>query len=158
MARNHKQLAIDAIELVKPAIEKLFDQTNRKELHIVVMDPRIKPWESTFEDAILYQESIKNLEWTIPFEVLARKKAAQAWRDRSSNINHQAIHPSSLRDEDVLFYGSFVYGDIVVACSGVQQWFDMLVSGWVALAFEQLAMNDYQQSKIDTPTKAYKNS
>jgi hypothetical protein len=156
MGIDHKQLAKDAVELVKPAIEKLFDQTNRRELHIVVMDPRIKPWESSFEGAILYEESIKNSEWSAPFDVFARKKAVQAWRDGTANINHQTIHPSSLRDDDVLFYGSFVYGDVVVACSGVEQWFDMLVSGWIALAFEQLAINDYQQTKIDNPTKAYK--
>jgi hypothetical protein len=156
MGIDHKQLAKDAVELVKPAIEKLFDQTNRRELHIVVMDPRIKPWESSFEDAILYEESIKNSEWSAPFDVFARKKAVHAWRDGTANINHQTIHPSSLRDDDVLFYGSFVYGDVVVACSGVEQWFDMLVSGWVALAFEQLAINNYQQTKIDNPTKAYK--
>lgn len=156
MEIDHKQLAKEAIELAKPSIEKLFNQTNRQELHIVIMDPRIKPWESTFENAILHEESIKNSSWSIPFDVLARKKAVQAWRDQSANINHQTLHPSSLRNDDVLFYGSFVYGNIVVACSGVEPWFDMLISGWIALAFEQLAINDYQQTKIDNPTKAYK--
>lgn len=156
MMRDHKQLAADAVDLVRPAIEKLFDQTNRKELHIVIMDPRVKPWESTFEEAILYQESIKNELWKVPFDVIAREKAAQAWRNQQANIHHQTMHPSSLRDNDVLFYGSFVYGDIVVACSGVEQWFDMLVSGWIALAFEQLAMSDYQKAKAVEPTKMHK--
>ncbi|TYL48766.1 hypothetical protein [Marinomonas sp. IMCC 4694] len=154
--RDHKQLAKDAIDLVKPAIETLFNQTNRKELHIVVMDPRVKPWESTFENAILYQESIKNTLWTVPFDVIAREKAAQAWRYQRANIDYQTKHPSSLKDNDVLFYGSFVYGDIVVACSGVEQWFDMLISGWIALAFEQLAMADYQKCKALEPTKMHK--
>ncbi|GAL19014.1 hypothetical protein JCM19235_2437 [Vibrio maritimus] len=36
--KSNKEIALDAIELVKPAIEKLFERTNRKELHIVVMD------------------------------------------------------------------------------------------------------------------------
>ncbi|QGG79676.1 hypothetical protein GH975_03465 [Litorivicinus lipolyticus] len=39
------------------------------------------------------------------------------------------------------FYGSFVYGSVIVACSGVEQWFDVLVSGWVAVAFEQLLVH-----------------
>lgn len=95
---THKQLAIDAVELVTPAIERLFDRTNRKEL--------------------------------------------QVWRDGSANINHQTIHPAFLHEEDVLFCESFVYGNIVVACSGVQQWFDMLVSAWIAVAIEQLAMHE----------------
>lgn len=154
--KDTKLLAAEAVELVKPAIERLFEQTNRKELHIVIMDPRIKPWEASFEEAILYEASIQNSEWTIPFNELARKKAQQAWRDGCANVNHQTVHPSSLRDDDVLFYGSFVYGNIVVACSGVQQWFDMLVSGWIALAFEQLTVHAYQNQKIDSPTNTYK--
>jgi hypothetical protein len=155
---THKQLAIDALELVTPAIERLFDKTNRKELHIVIMDPQVKPWESSFEDAILHEASLGNPnEWTIPFAQLARKKAQQAWRDGSANINQQALHPASLREDDVLFYGSFVYGNIVVACSGVQQWFDMLVSAWIAVAIEQLAMHQYQTMKIENPTQTYRN-
>jgi len=156
--RTHKQLAMDAVELVTPAIERLFEQTNRKELHIVIMDPKVKPWESSFEDAILHQASLgKPNEWTIPFDQLARKKAQQAWRDGSANINHQTLHPASLREDDLLFYGSFVYGNIVVACSGVQQWFDMLVSGWIAVAIEQLAIHQYQTAKIENPTQTYRN-
>ncbi|MEL0615149.1 hypothetical protein V6242_18645, partial [Marinomonas arenicola] len=70
--------------------------------------PRIKPCETTFEEAILYQESIKNSSWSTPFDVLARNKAAQDWRNKNANIHHQAEHPSSLRDDDDLCYGSFV--------------------------------------------------
>ena len=155
--KNHKQLAIDAVELVTPSIERLFNQTNRKELHIVIMDPQVKPWESSFEDAILHEASLgKPNEWTIPFDQLARKKAQQAWRDGCANLNHQTLHPASLREGDVLFYGSFVYGNIVVACSGVQQEFDMLVSGWLAIAIEQLTMHEYQTQKLEKPTQTYR--
>jgi len=141
---NHLEIAKQAVELVKPSIEALFEKTNRKELHIVIMDPRLKPWESKFEDAILYQESIKNLPWEKPFNEFALSKAEQAWRERQGNIVTQAMHPTSLREGDLPFYGSFVYGNVVVACSGVEQWFDMLVSGWIALAFEQLAIHEFQ--------------
>lgn len=142
---NHVDIAREAVALVKPSIEQLFKRTNRKELHIVIMDPRLKPWESGFNDAILYQESIQNTDpWEIPFDELARKKAEQAWRERQANIVVQTSHPSSLREDDIHFYGSFVYGNVVVACSGVEQWFDMLISGWVALTFEQLAVHEHQ--------------
>jgi len=142
---THEEIAQQAVTLVKPSIEALFDRTNRKELHIVIMDPRIKPWESDFGDAILYQESIRTLDaWEHPFDDFARNKAEQAWRDSQANIVAQARHPSSLREGDLPFYGSFVYGNIVVACSGVEQWFDMLVSGWIALAFEQLMIHEQQ--------------
>jgi hypothetical protein len=142
---KHLDIAKQAVQLVKPSIEELFKRTNRKELHIVIMDPRIKPWEANFNDAILYEESIKNSEWQLPFDEFARKKALQAWRERQANIVTQAMHPSSLREDDLPFYGSFVYGNVVVACSGVEQWYDMLISGWIALAFEQLMIHEFQQ-------------
>ncbi len=145
---NHLDVAREAVTLVKPSIEELFKRTNRQELHIVIMDPRIKPWESDFNDAILYQESIRTMEkWEKPFDDFALNKAEQAWRDRQANIVAQTMHPSALRDDDLPFYGSFVYGNIVVASSGVEPWFDMLVSGWIALAFEQLAIHEYQLAK-----------
>ena len=155
--RSHKQLAIDAVQLVTPSIEQLFNHTNRKELHIIIMDPQVKPWESSFEGAILHEASLGNPEqWTIPFDQLARKKAQQAWREGAANLNNQSVHPTSLREGDILFYGSFVYGNVVVACSGVEQWFDMLVSGWLAVAMEQLAIHDYQAQKLQNPTQAYR--
>lgn len=110
-----------------------------------------------FEDAILYEESLGDPDnWTIKFDHLARKKAQQAWRESTSNLTLHSQHPSSLRDEDLLFYGSFVYGNVVVACSGVQQWYDMLISGWIAVAIEQLAMHEYQTEKAENPTKTYR--
>ena len=52
-------------------------------------------------------------------------------------------HDASLREDELRFFSSFVYVD-VVACSGVQQWYDMLISGWIAVAIEQLFMHEYQ--------------
>ncbi|CAM3143774.1 hypothetical protein [Vibrio rarus] len=156
--KSHAEIAQDAIELVKPAIERLFERTNRQELHIVVMDPRVKPWESSFSEAILLESSLGNpQQWTIPFDEFARKKAKQAWRSSQANITNQTMHTASLTEDDLLFYGSFVYGDVVVACSGVEQWYDMLISSWIALAIEQLCMAEYQTNKINNPTQTIRN-
>ncbi len=150
-------IAKDAVELMMPSIEKLFERTNRKELHIVIMNPQLKPWETSFDEAILYEASLGTPEsWTIPFAQFARKKAQQAWRESTSNIQLQSQHPASLREDDLLFYGSFVYGNIVVACSGVEQWYDMLISSWIALAIEQLTMHEYQKIKLENPTQTYR--
>lgn len=136
-----KHIAQEALNIVTPAIDRLFEQTNRKELHIVIMNPRLKPWEASFEEAILLETSIKNSpEWALPFEQFARNKAKQAWREQQPNLATQALHPSSLEAEDVPFYGSFVYGNIVVACSGVEQWYDMLIASWIATTIEQLCI------------------
>ena len=150
--KSQTEIVIDAIDLVRPSIDQLFKRTNTQLLHIVVMNPRLKPWEASFEDAILHESSIGDPEtWTIPFDKLARNKARQAWRNGRANINNQLLHPSSLQDDDVLFFGTFIYGDIIVASSGVEQWYDMLISGWIALAIEQLTMHEYQSIKADNP-------
>lgn len=152
--KSHLDIAQQAIELVMPSLDKLFERTNRKELHIVIMDPRIKPWECEFEQAILFETSVGSPQrWTIPFDQFARKKAHQAWRHSCANIKHQSVSTSALREDDILFYGSFVYGEVVVACSGVEQWYDMLISGWIAIAFEQLCMAEYQNNKVQNPTQ-----
>lgn len=149
---DNKALVIEAINLVKPSIEELFKRTCRKELHIVVMNPQLKPWEASFEEAILHEWTYGTPEtWPAPFDELARSKASQAWRDSVPNMVHQTQHPSSLREGDALFYGSFVYGNIVVACSGVEPWYDMLISSWVAMAFEQLTIAAYQDIKTNAP-------
>lgn len=153
--RSNKEIALDAINLVTPSILKLFERTNRKELHVVIMNPSVKPWETTFENAILVEKSFGTPSmWEIPFDVLAKKKAYQAWRNSCANIDIQTKHPSSLQDDDILFYGSFVYGNIVVGCSGVEQHYDMLMSSWIALAFEQLTVAEYIKSKAESPAKA----
>ena len=54
--RSMKDITQDAIDIVKPSIDKLFERTNRKERHIVVMNPHLKPWEASSEDAILYEK------------------------------------------------------------------------------------------------------
>lgn len=155
--KSFTKIAKDAVELTMPSIEKLFERTNRQELHIVVMNPQLKPWETSFDDAVLYETSLGTPEsWSTPFDQFARKKAQQAWRESTSNIQLQTQHPASLREDDVLFYGSFVYGNIVVACSGVEQWYDMLISGWIALAIEQLTMHEYQTIKLENPTQTYR--
>ncbi len=148
------ELVVDAIELVRPSIERLFERTVRQELHIVVMNPRLKPWEASFEEALLHERSLGTPEqWDKPYDKLARQKARQAWRHRSPNIYQQLVHPASLQEDDVLYMGTFVYGDIVVACSGVQPWYDMLISGWIALTIEQLSMHAYQTIKSENPTQ-----
>ena len=150
--KSQKDIVIDAIDLVRPSIDQLFKRTNRQQLHIVVMNPRLKPWEIQFEEAVLYETSIGDPEsWTIPFNKLARNKARQAWRNGRANINNQLLHPSTLHEDDVLYFGTFVYGDIVVASSGVEPWYDMLISGWIAVAIEQLSMHEYQTIKSENP-------
>ena len=130
-------------DLIQPAIDKLLSSmAKRQHMHIVVMDPQKKPWEGTFEDAILAEFQIGNsTEWQHDYRMIARAKAAIAWREQCSNIVPRLIGPAVLRPGDTIHYGSFVYEGMVVAASGVEPYFDMLVAGWFALAYQQVCQH-----------------
>jgi hypothetical protein len=148
-----RELHEQAYALCKPAIDLLLEQyAKRKHYHIVVMDPRKKPWESSFRDAVLAEFSEGKDEWAHDYRKIARSKAEQAWRNQQANIITQMLAPATLRSGDTFYYGSFEYHGVIVACSGVEPYFDMLISGWIALAYQQLA-----QHYVETHKKAYPN-
>ena len=148
-----KELAREAVELVLPAIFRLLEHyAKRKHLCIVVMDPGIKPWEGSFEKAVLYQHRIGNpAEWEHDYQDIARSKAQQAWRNGQANIITQMLGPANLKTCDTVYWGSFEYQGVIVAASGIQPWFDMLVSAWVAVAIQQIAQNRIQIFKETKP-------
>lgn len=148
-----EQLANEAFELVMPAISGLLARYARKEhLHIIVMDPGVKPWEGSFDKAVLLERSIGDPdEWEHDYRKIARNKAKQAWRNSQANILTQMLAPATLEDGDTIFWGSFEYYGVIVAASGIQPWFDMLVSAWVATALQQLAQHKVQQFKTEHP-------
>ncbi|MGL1890298.1 MAG: hypothetical protein OCD02_01670 [Spirochaetaceae bacterium] len=152
-----KKISEQAYELILPSIHKLQDSyAKRKDMHIVVMDPRFHPWELDFESAILAEFSTTQKEsWENPYDVLARAKAKQAWRDGRDNVHKHLISPATLKDGDVTFYGSFEYEGVIVAASGVEGWFDVLVCGWMAIAIQQLAQDYYQKFKTENPGLPY---
>jgi len=153
----HEQLAREAVELVMPAIYELLDRyAKRKDLHIVVMDPRVKPWEGSFDEAVLHERSVgDSSKWKDDYRRIARSKAKQAWRDGQANIITQMLAPATLKNGDTVFWGSFEYYGVIVAASGIESWFDMLVSAWVATALQQLAQHKVQQLKTEHPNAGF---
>lgn len=154
---KHKIIAESAISLLEPSIIKLLsEKAKRTDMHIVVMDPLKKPWEASFEEAILLEKSLSDKAgWENPYADFALAKARQAWRDGSDNARKQLLAPATLAAGEIVHYGSFEYQGVIVAASGVEPWFDLLVSGWVALAIQQLAQDYYQKFKSANPTAAY---
>lgn len=150
---NHYQLAVESVELCLPSIEKLLNErAKRQDMHIVVMDPRFQPWEKTFEESVLYEYSIGDKEsWAVDFQSVALQKAKQSWRVGRSNMHAHLFAPASLRVGEVAFYGAFDHEGIIVAASGVEGWFDVLVCGWIAISFQQLAQEWYQGFKAAEP-------
>ena len=157
LAMKHKEIAETAISILEPSIGKLLsEKAKRTDMHIVVMDPTKKPWEVSFEEAILLEKSLTDkASWQLPFDEFARAKARQAWRDSSDNARKHLLAPATIADGEIVHYGSFEYHGVIVAASGVEPWFDVLVSGWVALSIQQLAQDYYQKFKMDNPTIPY---
>jgi hypothetical protein len=149
--------ARQVFELVKPAIKELLEKyAKRQDLHIVFMNPQIKPWEAPFEEAILEEFFIGDPEkWEHDYKAIARSKAEQTWREQRANLITQTLGPATLRPNDTVYWGSFEYYGMVVACSGVESYFDMLVSSWLALAYQQLSQHYLTKFKTEYPNKGF---
>ena len=68
--------------------------------------------------------------WPYKFDDIARCKALQLWHNR--NDDRTDIRPHLLFPGDTPFWGGVKRNDIVVATSGVQPYFDKMISGMVA--------------------------
>lgn len=141
-------------EMILPAIMHLLEtMAKRKHLHIVVMNPRIKPWDGfSFENAILVEFSIGDRsEWEYDYKHYARSKTEQAWREQRPNLITQVMAPATLRSGDTLYFGSFEYYGMYVGCSGIESHFDVMISGWYAIAFQQAVQHLIQKYKEENP-------
>lgn len=130
--------------------------TKRKHLHVVMMNPKVKPWEGKFEEAILDEFSMGNTgEWEHDYKAIALAKAKQAWRNQQSNIITQMLAPATLQEGDTIYYGSFEYYGMIVACSGLEPYFDMLISGWLAIAYQQMLQHYITKHKAAYPDSGF---
>ncbi len=119
-----KAVALVVDGLIEPMMQR--DEVRRPHLHIVVLDPTITlAGGYTFEDAILYEWSIGPTgDWQHPYREIARKKAEQTWRTGLPSRVVQQLAPHLYVEEDTLFAGSVNHLGIIVACSGVEDYFD----------------------------------
>lgn len=139
---NKRGLHEEAYYLCKPSIDSLLEQyAKRKHYHIVMMNPEKKPWECSFEEAILAEFSQGEDRWEHDYKKIARSKAEQAWREQRANIITNMLGPATMRSGDTVYWGSFEYYGMFVLCSGIESYFDMLISGWLAMAYQQLAQH-----------------
>jgi hypothetical protein len=138
--------------LCKPSIDLLLEQyAKRKHYHIVIMDPKKKPWECPFKEAILAEFSQGKDAWEYDYERIARSKAEQAWREQRANLLTNMLGPATLRSGDTIYWGSFEYYGMFTSCSGIEPYFDMLIAGWLALAYQQLSQHYLTKHKTAYP-------
>lgn len=127
--------AREAIELALPSIRRAMQNPAAGDsgcLHIVVMDPRRRPGEVAFEEAILYEYSINREAWDADYQRFARAKARISWRTGLDSQQVQTRRPHLLEAGDTLLWGSVCLAGIVVAVSGMQPWYDEALSGSIA--------------------------
>ena len=127
--------------------------------HIVVLVParreqtigpsgRFREWpnEYSIEPHVLYEYSHGDeSEWPHEFREIARSKAHQRWC--GLNEDQTDIMPHLLAPGDTPFWGTAEYKQVVVACSGVQPWFDSMIAGMVAHMCVALAHDEWMKSQ-----------
>lgn len=147
--KTHEELARLAIALVMPTIQGLITQGltgGREHLHIRVWRQREGQWLDVAVHAIGNPS-----DWKHPFDKITLGKASQAARIGQPNLVAQMMDPASLQSGDTVYYGSTVRGSVLVAASGFQPWFDVLVSELVAATYQQLIQNEIQVWKLANP-------
>ncbi|MEQ1849465.1 MAG: hypothetical protein ABL890_02655 [Candidatus Peribacteraceae bacterium] len=132
-----KAIASAAIDFVLPSVRKLAEGKvlKRNQFHIVVASRGFSP---DFEASILAEHSENRSAWEFPFGEIARQKCKMSWTSGLSTREIHQLHPQLLLAGDTVYYGSVVCPGNVVACSGVEAYFDEMISTWVQAACNAL--------------------
>jgi hypothetical protein len=111
--------------------------TKRQHLAVVVtateaINPRDP--EESFEDSCYLVTSFGDEHnWEHDYKEIALSKADKSVRTGKGSAE---LPPHYLLDGDTVFWGSVVLDDIVVACSGVEPYYDEMFSMWIAAAIK----------------------
>lgn len=121
----------------------------RPDLHMVILDPtKVFAVTPYFEEAVLFQHSFTDPSgWENPYNKFALKKAEVTWRTGLSTRVIRECTPHLLVKGDTRYGGSVNVNGIIVACSGVQPWFDEMFAGIEAMLLQGFA-NEYMQTVI----------
>ncbi len=125
-----------------------------KRFHIVILVPSMTDaraedypdWPNYgLKPSLLYEHSVGDRsQWTAKYDEVARCKALQLWHER--NDGGTDIKPHLLFPGDTRYYGGVKRDGIVVACSGVQPWFDRMIAGLIADTCIALAYDGWMRS------------
>jgi hypothetical protein len=153
-----KELAEMTVRMV---IDGLFtppfarDLFKRHMLHVVILVPSIEDRRdenfSNYPDypikpTVLYEHSLGDKEeWPWAFDEIARSKALQLWRGQNTDGNTDSM-PHLLFPDDTPYWGGVKRHGLVVACSGVQSYFDQMIAGMIADALKALGHHMWELS------------
>jgi len=153
-----RQVAENAATLVLGGVffNSMMQKVLNKQMgHIVVLVPSVADvrtegypdWPNyPIEPFPLYEHSIGDKDkWTSKYDEIARCKAQQLWRDQNTDGNTDVM-PHLLFPDDTQYWGGVKRHGFVVAFSGVQSYFDQMVSGMVADAIKAFARFEFENS------------
>ena len=99
------------------------------------------------QPVLLYEQSFGTIaDWEHRYGIIARSKAIQLWTGR--NDGRTDNQPHLLFPGDTPYWGGVKRNGIVVACSGVQPWFDQMISGMTIDAMVALAYDAYKTDEL----------
>lgn len=132
-----------------PEMAPLFD--GREHMHAVILALSMEDARPDYPAYPNYPCTWKTLcemsrgnkaEWKHPFDSIARCKALKLSHGRAFGGNDVQAH--LLFPNDTRWCGGVSREGIVVACSGVQAYFDRMISGWIADACIAISYHDFQ--------------
>ncbi|MFC4278008.1 hypothetical protein [Achromobacter aloeverae] len=151
-----RRAAAQALSLVMPTMEAALADSQYGDsgiLYIVIMNPAVRPWEATFDEAILLEHAIGKPrdQWDADYAGYARAKARTAWRLGADTQAVATVSPHLLRAGDTGVWGSAIVDGIVVATSGAHACYDEAFSGAIAYAVRAVAK---QRAQAQAPAMA----
>ena len=145
-------LVNEAFEMVRPHIAAtLKSHAKREHLAVVVTATDVinpsSPNMTAKVDMFLIAHFGDKSAWEHDYEHIAISKAEKSMR---TGKNTAELAPHYLLGRDTLFWGSVVLDDIVVACSGVESYYDEMFSMWIAAAVKALAKKRFAELPAGT--------
>lgn len=130
----------------------LHSYLKRHHCHVVVLVPAMEDarqadypdWPNyPLQPVLIYEQSGGDKGvWEHEYDNIARCKALQLWTDR--NDDRTDAKPHLLFPGDTPYWGGVKRHGIVVCCSGVQPWFNKLISGISADTIVALSYDAYK--------------
>ncbi len=135
-------------EICKKAVETVTEMVfqtmpvNKKECHITVKIPMEVDNQKKY--AFFYSRSFGRKQWKRDYQSIANSKAKQIAFGLNSGGSEQITPAHLILEGETPYWGGCKIDDIIVACSGLQPWFDQMISRQVAAMIIALARENYE--------------
>jgi hypothetical protein len=153
-----KELALEMMGEIARFVVATFP-TKRTTFHIVMLVPQMDYDSNEYPNnpitpCLLAEYSHDGHKaWERDYDNIARCKALQLWHDR--NDGGTDTKPHLLISGDTPYWGGVKRDGIVVACSGVEPYFDRMIAGMVADACIARSYRNYLTWRAENPDEDF---